>query len=214
MGRTLIEVCVDGVDRAVAAASEGADRLELNAAMELDGLTPSLGVIREVLDRVAIPVIVTVRPRGGDFVYSALEIEAMVRDIALLSQEGVTGVAFGALRPDGALDSEACARMIGAATAMETVLNRAIDASPDPLAVAEAAVELGFSRLLTSGGAPHAPEGLATLAAMQQRFGDRVGILPAGGIRAANVAELVTATGVREVHGTFREGVAAIRGAL
>ena len=124
-----VEICVDDVEGATAAEREGADRIELCAALSEGGLTPSLGLVRTVLDRVRrVGVQVMIRPRGGDFTVEATELDVMLADITALSvldraPDVVLGFVFGALTPDGRVDRATTAR-----------LKRACGAAPAALA--------------------------------------------------------------------------------
>jgi copper homeostasis protein len=201
-----IEVCVGCISDALCADAGGAGRIEISSALEVDGVTPSAGFVEGVLERVRVPVVALVRARAGGFVYDAAEVGAMARDAATLAALGVEGVALGALRPDGRIDAESMRRMAGAARAaadgVRLVCHRAFDATPDLDAAAETLAALDFDRVLTSGGAACALDGAASIARLRALSG--VAPIPAGGVRAANVGELVAATGCGWVHGSFR----------
>ena len=203
--RPLLEICVDSVEACVEAERGGADRLELCAGLVEGGTTPSIGTIGLALARVSIPIVVLVRPRRGDFLYSPVELETAARDVAAAKAAGATGVALGALRPDGTVDRRALARFCELARPMRVTFHRAFDQLREPLAELEALVDLGVDRVLTSGGAATAPEGAARIAALVRAAGKRITVLAGGGVRPANVRELVRATGVSEVHATARE---------
>ena len=181
----MIEICVDtlaGLEQAVAG---GAGRIELCAALDLGGLTPSAGLMRAAAG-CGVPVLAMMRPRAGGFVWSAPEQAAICDDIAAARAAGLAGVVLGASLPDGRLDRAALARMIAAASGLQMTLHRCFDLVPDPAAALETAIELGFHRVLTSGGALRAVDGLAQLRALQAQAAGRIGILPGAGISAAN----------------------------
>lgn len=200
-----VEICVDDVDGALAAEREGADRIELCAALSEGGLTPSLGLVRTVLDRVRrISVQVMIRPRGGDFTVEAAELDVMLADIAAVSTLDrapgvVLGFVFGALTPDHRIDIETTLRLKQACGAAPTTFHKAFDRVPDLVAALDTLAALGLDRVLTSGGAASAEDGAGTLARLVDRA-SRTTILAAGGIRAPSVRSLVERTGVREIH--------------
>lgn len=205
--RVLVEVCVDDVAGALAAEAGGADRVELCADLSQGGTTPSAGMVRAVLAAVArVGVQVMVRPRGGDFVYSPPEVDVMLADVAHLRAvaEGArvpVGVVTGVLTADGILDVAAMRRLVEAAGPLPVTAHKAVDETPHLEATYDALRDLGVVRVLTSGGASSAAEGAATLARLVER--SRAGgpiVLAGGAVRPGNAADLVAATGVREVH--------------
>jgi copper homeostasis protein len=143
-----------------------------------------------------------IRPRAGSFVYSEDDVTLMVEEIGAAIARGAAGVVVGALRSDGKLDREALGRFRDAAFDAAIVLHRAIDLVPDPVAAVEEAVALGYDKILSSGGALSAVEGMTTLAAMVAAAGERISIIAGAGVRPDNVARIIAATGVREVHGS------------
>jgi copper homeostasis protein len=196
-----IEVCVETAGDARNAEAAGAERVELCAALSEGGVTPSLGAVRRARTALARPLVVLLRPRGGDFCWSEEEVATMQADLELLRAEGVEAVALGALTPDGALDQHLMARLIAAARPLEVVLHRAIDHARDLEAAWEAASALGCARVLTSGGAAHAWAGRAQIARLVGRSASGgARIVAAGGISPENVGPLVAATGVEEIH--------------
>jgi copper homeostasis protein len=196
----IIEACVDAIDAAVEAKRGGAGRLELCGELLQGGVTPSAGLIGAVRERVKIPLFVLIRPRTGDFLYSADERDVMLRDIALAKSLGADGVVIGALTANGDVDIETTRALIDAARPMKVTFHRAFDFARDQVAALDALLALGVDRVLTSGGAASALEGAAALKALVGRAGDTMTILAGGSITASNVAEIVRASGVREVH--------------
>ncbi|KKB11932.1 copper homeostasis protein CutC [Devosia geojensis] len=199
MTRILLEVCVADAESLDAAIAGGADRIELCSALELGGLAPSLGLMQRAASA-PIPVYVMIRPRGGDFVFDEREAGIMLTDIEAARAAGLAGVVLGASRPDGALDRDLLARLVGAADGLGTTLHRAIDMAPDIDAALETAVSLGFERILTSGGARSAMDGLPALARLHDKAGSRISIMAGSGVRAGNVADLLAAVPLTEVH--------------
>ena len=196
----LFESCIDSHDAAVASARGGAGRVELCARLDVGGTTPDAALIARCVASIAIPVFVMIRPRGGDFVYDRGEVEAMETDIRTAIAAGAHGVVFGALRCDATIDAGIMRRLIDAARPLPVTCHKAIDAARDPVEALEALLALGVDRVLTSGGAATAAGGVVTLARMVARAGDALVVMAGGGVRAHNVAALVDATGVREVH--------------
>jgi copper homeostasis protein len=196
----VLEACVDSVESALAAQAGGADRVELCDDLLEGGTTPSAGSIELCRERLRIPIHVLIRPRGGDFVYSDIELEVMQRDIALAGRLGAHGVVFGALQPDGAVDVERTRALLGVARPMTVTFHRAFDFTPDADAALDALIALGVDRVLTSGQAPSAKEGTRTLSRLVTRAAGRIGILACGSVSEENIAEITRLTGVREVH--------------
>lgn len=205
----LLEVCVESVDDAVAAAAAGADRIELNSALALDGLTPSAGLLRETRGAVRVPLIAMARPRGGDFDYSDAEFRVLRRDADYAIEHGADGVAFGILT-GRRIDTRRCrtiARMTNAA-GKQVVFHRAFDVVADPFTALEQLVDLGVGRVMTSGGRPTALAGATTIARLIERAAGRIEILPAGGIRPSNVLNVLARTRCDQVHTSLRVKVA------
>jgi len=199
--RPTLEVCVDTPKGLAAAVSGGADRIELCAALSLHGLTPSPGLTAQAA-RGACPVYAMIRPREGDFVYGALDVEAMKRDIDAVRNAGLAGVVIGANRPSGELDGAVLRELIDHAKGLGVTLHRAFDLVPDFASALETAIDLGFERILTSGGERSAPLGAARLEELVAQAAGRISIMAGGGLNADNVADLIARTGVREVHGS------------
>lgn len=202
----MLEVCVEDMEGLQAAVDGGADRIELCAALPLGGLTPSLGLIQAAA-QAPLPVHVLIRPRAGDFIYNAVETELMLADIRESVGFGLAGVVIGASHPDRTLDVALLSTLIAVARdaaeprgrPVSLTLHRAFDLCPDPVAALEAAVSLGFDRILTSGGAVNAIEGQAVLAELVRQARGRIKILAGSGIDPDNVGAIL-ATGVAEIH--------------
>ncbi len=194
----LLEVCVDDPAGLAAAVAGGADRIELCAALALGGLTPSVGFMQAAAG-CGLPCMAMIRPRAGDFVYNASEVAVMRADIRAARAAGLAGVVIGASYPDGTLDADTLAVLLREAQGMDATLHRAIDLCPDPVAAVGVAMQLGFRRILSSGGAMTAPDGAATLAAMMERAGPDCTIMPGSGLTAATLPRLAHLP-LREVH--------------
>lgn len=197
---TRIEVCAADVESALAAAGGGADRIELCSALEVGGVTPGPGTIQAVRKAIELPLVILVRPRRGDFLYTGAEFEALLADIDFARAAGAEGVALGVLDSEGGLDRERTARLVERARPLEVTFHRAFDLCRDRAAVLEELVELGVDRILTSGGAPDVVKGIPELRSLVELAGERIGILPGGGVRAANALEVKRGTGASELH--------------
>lgn len=202
--RVLLEVPVASVEDAQAAQQGGADRLELNAALALGGLTPSLGTLIEVKAAVALPVCVMIRPRPGGFAYSAADFQVMQRDVDLALQHGADGIVFGILTADGRVDVERCQQVLRQMGESTAVFHRAFDVIPDPLAALEQLIDLGFRRVMTSGQEQTAYHGTKRIAEFIERAAGRIEILPAGGINRFTLADVLARTGCNQVHASLR----------
>lgn len=208
--RILLELCIASLQDALASAEGGAGRVELNSALEVGGLTPSAGLIREVVESLnATPtsVIAMIRPRPGGFHYAKSDLRVMQRDIAMALRLGVDGVALGVLTDRGEVDEDACKALIEPvlAAGKQAVFHRAFDVTPDAPQALEALIRVGFTRLLTSGQASSAWAGVEVLAALIKQAALRIEILPGAGIGPDNVADLVRHCGCTQVHGSMRK---------
>ncbi|MCC7320973.1 MAG: copper homeostasis protein CutC [Rubellimicrobium sp.] len=203
----ILEVCIDGPEGLLAAHEGGADRVELCAALSVGGLSPAVTLVRMAAD-LDMPGVAMIRPRPGDFVWSAAEVAFMEREIDLMQEMGVLGVVIGASRPDGRLDDAVLRRLLaGVDEGREAVLHRAFDLAPDPFEALEMAVDLGFDRILTSGGAVRAADALPLLRRLVDRARDRLTILPGSGITPANAGAILEALGVDEIHASCAQAV-------
>lgn len=210
----VLEIAANSLASALAAEAGGATRIELCSALELGGITPSAGLLARVRERVSIPIHVLVRPRAGDFAYSAHEHETMLADIAHCAALGCDGVVIGALAADGQVDAARCRELLQAAGPLDTTFHRAIDVCPDMCGALEAIVALGFRRVLTSGGAADAVAGAGMVRRLVERAGDRIAVMPGSGINAGNIAALAAATGAGEFHASAKRALPSrMRGA-
>lgn len=202
VGAVVTEVCVESTAGARAAALGGADRVELCAALELGGITPSAGLLEAVVD--VIPTHVLIRPRGGGFCYSSGEIRVMAKDVEHAIGRGAESVVLGALTENGGIDLPAMVRLLGAAGDAPVTFHRAFDSVRDPMAALDDLIELGVDRLLTSGGRPTAVEGIDVIAEFVLRCGDELRVMPGSGITPENAATVIVGTGAREIHFSAR----------
>ena len=207
--RPLLEVCVDSVEGCIAAHEGGADRVELCASLVEGGTTPSLGMLAACRDAAPIPIMAMIRPRGGDFLYSPHELAAMRTDIARAKEAGASGVVLGLLRADGTVDVERTRELIDRARPMQVTFHRAFDMARDALEALDALTALGVDRVLTSGREASVIEGLDRIAALVRAAGERIVVMPGGGVREDNIRRVIDATGAREVHFTARGQLAS-----
>lgn len=205
-----LEVCVDNAGGLAAALIGGADRIELCSALEIGGLTPTAGLLR-VASASPVPVVAMIRPRGGDFCFDDLETQLMLNEIDAVAAAGLQGVVLGASLPDGQLDQRTLARLVRRAAdhKLRCTLHRAIDLCPDLAQATSLAVDLGFERILTSGGARSAPDGLAGLQRCFDAAAGRIAIMPGAGINAGNVGLLRARLPLTDVHASCSEPLPA-----
>lgn len=196
----VVESCVDSLEAAIASVAGGADRIELCANLDAGGTTPAPSLVEAVTRAVSVPVMVMVRPRGGDFVYTPDEADALRRDVAAVRAAGAHGVVTGALTRERGVDMPLMHALVTAAAPLAVTCHKAFDAARDLDAALEQLVALGIRRVLTSGGANTAVDGAATLRRLVQRAAGRVTVIAGGQVRASTVGALLAATGVREVH--------------
>ena len=196
----IFEVCVNSAISAIEAQKGGAGRVELCENMHDGGTTPSAGSIRVARKNLHIPLFVMIRPRGGDFLYSDDEFEIMKEDIRMAGKLGADGVVFGMLMPDGAIDFLRMKTLVDLARPMAVTCHRAFDMTPDPLKAMDDLINLGIDRILTSGQQPTALEGSGLIRDLIAKANGRIIVMPGSGIKEHNIAELVRATGAKEVH--------------
>ena len=202
----MFEVCANGVESCIAAQEGGADRVELCAAIPEGGTTPSYGeikVARRVLTTTRLHVII--RPRGGDFLYSDLEVERMAADIAVCRDLGVDGVVFGCLRADGTIDVQKNRFLMEQARGMSVTMHRAFDRPINPEQALEDAITLGFDRILTSGQQPKAVQGMELLSRLNRQAAGRIFLMAGSGVTEQNIREIHETTGLKEFHFSARE---------
>ncbi|MBI9018135.1 MAG: copper homeostasis protein CutC [Phycisphaerae bacterium] len=197
-----LEVCCGSVDDAIEASSGGADRVELNSSMFFGGLTPSMGSVIEAKKQLDIPVIVMIRPRGGGFCYTAVEYEIMLHDTKLALDNGADGIVFGILKPDGTIDVHRSMEIVKLAKAAgkDIVFHRAFDVTPNPFVALEQLIDMGIDRILTSGQEDSVPQGIPLLKQLIEKAGERIEILPGGGIKQHNAAFVIKQTGTKMIH--------------
>lgn len=182
------------------AEKAGASRIELCAYPDVGGTTPSYGLTQYALAHLSIPVFPMIRPRGGNFVYDEYELDIMKRDILACRELGCPGIATGILTPDGRIDMPNLSRLVEWAGPMAVTCHKAFDRTTDAAQALEDVVAAGCSRVLTSGLKPTATEGSNVLQQLVKLANGRIVIMPGGGVRSTNIAELVTSVNANEYH--------------
>jgi len=196
----VVEACVESLEGALAAQQLGVGRVELCMGMAEGGTTPSLGMIELARERLRIPVHIMIRPRGGDFCYSDLELETMRRDIQRARRVGIDGIVIGVLCEDGTVDELRMRFLLEEIGPMNVTFHRAFDMTRDPHEALQTLFDLRVSRILTSGQQPSVLEGLELIRDLVVRAENRLIVMPGGGVCDDNVEEILARTGAREIH--------------
>jgi copper homeostasis protein len=196
----LCEISVETVEAALAAVRGGAQRIEVCADLSAGGLTPDEGLMRKARELVHVPIFAMIRPRAGDFVYSASEYERMRADIEMAERARMDGIVLGILTRGRRVDVERTRELVNLARPLAATFHRAFDDVADLYTGLEEVIETGAARVLTSGGAAGAPDGIERLARLVAAAKERNIVLPGGGINAANALQVAKQTGARELH--------------
>ena len=205
----IFEICVDSVPGVRAAKAAGADRVELCADLLEGGVTPSRGMIRQARTITGIGLSVMIRPRGGDFLFDDDEFTIMRSDIETAKAEGADGVVIGLLTAAGEVDMARTRELIALARPLSITFHRAFDMTPEPFRALDMVIELGVDRVLTSGQEASVLEGLPLIVELIERAGDRIAIMPGGGITARNIDRILAAARPREIHFAALEPIAS-----
>jgi copper homeostasis protein len=204
MGR-IIEICANSAQSCVEAEAGGAKRVELCAAIPEGGTTPSYGEIKTAQKLTSkIDINVIIRPRGGDFLYTEAEIQAMLCDIEMAKQLKVHGVVFGCLTKTGDIDVPLMKKLIEAAYPLSVTCHRAFDGCRNPYLAMEQLIELGVDRILTSGQQPDAVKGIPLIKELVRKAAGRIIIMPGCGVRENNISQIEAETGATEFHTSAR----------
>jgi copper homeostasis protein len=196
----VIEACIDSLASARAAEKGGAGRLELCDSLADGGTTPSAGMLATVRDAVTLPVFAIIRPRGGGFAYDDDELTVIRRDIDVIKRHGADGIVVGVLNPGATVDRETLTRLVEEASPLPVTFHRAFDLTRDLGESLEVLIECGVERVLTSGGAPSALEGVESIASLVRQADRRIRIMAGGGLREDHVGAVVARSGVTEIH--------------
>jgi len=202
--RFTLEICANSIESATAAQKGGAHRIELCTNLAEGGTTPSYGQIKWCLENLQLEVWPLIRARGGDFLYTDAEFESMLLDITYCKKIGCHGVVTGILNTDGSIDQERCRQIISTASPMPVAFHRAFDMSNDLSKNLESIIDLGFVRLLTSGGKENALTGANEIAQLILQAEERIEIMPGTGINAENIIEIAKITGAKSFHTTAK----------
>lgn len=203
--RIKLEICVDSVESAINAQIAGADRVELCNNLAEGGTTPGYGTLISARSNLDIGLHVLIRPRGGDFLYSDLEFDIMRRDIEICGESGADGIVTGLMNAGGNIDVERTAKLVEFAYPMSVTFHRAFDMCSDPVKGLEDVCSTGASRLLTSGQRNRALDGIELIRQLVVSAGERLLVMPGGGIDESNASLIVSATKVKEIHLTGRK---------
>lgn len=182
------------------ASAAGAQRIELCEDYNVGGITPGYELIKKVRASCALPLHVIIRPRAGNFVYSDTEIETIKHSVQFCKQTGIDGIVFGALNPQQQPDLELCKCVVQLSGTIPVTFHRAIDACLNMEASIESLIEIGIKRVLTSGGKQQAEAGAPLLKKLQWRYGQKIIIMPGGGVRSSNLQKILKQTSCTEVH--------------
>jgi copper homeostasis protein len=192
-----IEICANSYQSAFNAQNAGADRIELCSELAVGGITPSYGLLKEVLSKLSIPVYVLIRPRSGDFCYSNDDFEIIKQDINLCKKLQCDGIVSGVLHQDMTIDIQRTKELIALAEPLPFTFHRAFDSVPNPLQAVQQLDEMGVERILTSGQQSNAIDGLPLLSKLQENFSGI--IIPASGINPKNIKQFADGT-FKEIH--------------
>ena len=207
MKRDLFEVCAGSVQDCINAQLGGADRVELNSALHLGGLTPSLAMLKLVKEKTSLKVICMDRPRAAGFCYDDVEIETMFEDAKILLENGADGISFGFLNSDATINVTETKKMVELIHQYqkEAVFHRAFDCVDNPMHAIKQLIDGGVDRILTSGLQPTAMQGASVLEKLQSEFGNQIELLAGSGINANNIRALKEQTGLHQFHGSCKE---------
>lgn len=196
----LLEIACFDLPSALAAAANGADRIELCENYSVGGITPPREIIKQAKKRIKIPIHVIIRPRGGNFVYSEEELSQMKADILFCKEQKINGIVFGILKSNRTVNAKANKKLLAICGAMQTTFHRAIDDCIEIEKQLTAVCKLGFNNVLTSGGKSNAELGIKTIYSLQKKFETKINIIPGGGIRAHNLKTIIKKSGCRQIH--------------
>ena len=203
----ILEIAVFNIQSALLASQAGADRLELCENPADGGTTPSFGTLKTIREKVSVPVFPIIRARGGDFFYTAEELDVMQKDIVLCKQLGFEGVVMGALKKDATVDTETIKRWVEMAYPLEVTFHRAFDRAKDAFQSLEDVIACGCQRILTSGQVPNAFDGKDLIKKLVEQADGRIIIMPGSGVRSSNIKDLASYTGATELHSSARKNI-------
>ena len=196
----LLEICAFNIQSCFIAEKAGAGRIELCAGAVYGGITPGFGTLKYAIEKISIPMWPMIRPRGGNFIYDVHELAIMKKDILVCRELGYHGIVTGIQLPDGRIDTVQLKRIVEWAHPMQVACHKVFDGTPDAFAALEDVISAGCVRILTSGLQKTALEGAPVLARLVTQAAGRITIMPGGGVRPANIAQLIKETGATEYH--------------
>ena len=203
-----IEICIGNVEDAVKASKYPIDRIELNCALELGGLSPGIETLKYLKEHIETPICVMCRPRGGDFCYNETEYEVMYKEAEEMLENGADGIVFGYLKEDRTIDEAQTKKMVELihSYGREAVFHKAFDETEDLEDSVQRLIDLKIDRILTSGKAPSAKilEGCEVLRPLQEKYGDKIQFLPGGGVKSSNASDVLKISGCRQIHMTAK----------
>ena len=204
--KAIIEVCAGSYADCLAAEKGGATRVELNSALSVGGLTPTIAILVRVKKETNLKVICMDRPRAAGFCYDEADTTIMMDDAKVLLENGADGLAFGFLQENGEVDAEKTKAMCALihSYGKEAVFHRAFDVTPDPFAAMETLIDCGVDRVLTSGQKAKAMDGMSLIGELQKRYGEKIEILAGSGMNASNALEMIEKTGIHQVHSSCK----------
>ncbi|WP_250435272.1 copper homeostasis protein CutC [Hanstruepera flava] len=195
----LLEICTNSYQSAINAQETGAHRIELCSELSVGGITPSYGLIKQVVEALTIPVFVLIRPRSGNFYYTSAEFEIIKQDIQICKDLGCHGIVSGVLNIDNAIDIKRTQELVELSKPLQFTFHRAFDCVPNPQESLEQLIQLGVERVLTSGQKPNAMEGINLLKELKEQAKNKIKILVGSGINSENVYQFKKA-GFEEIH--------------
>ena len=194
-----LEICANSFLSAKNAQEVGAHRIELCSELSVGGVTPSYGLLKKIVEELTIETFVLIRPRSGNFVYSEAELDIMKQDIQLCKELGCHGIVSGVLNEDKTIDFDRTKKLVELSKPLPFTFHRAFDEVPKPIEALTELIDLGIDRILTSGQAQKAVDGIDLLKILQDKAGNHLIILPGGGITSEN-AILFRKAGFQELH--------------
>jgi copper homeostasis protein len=205
--KVILEVAVFSVEAAIEAIKAGANRIEFCENPNEGGTTPSYGSLKTLIGLTDKPIFPIIRPRGGDFLYTAPEYECIKADLLLVKELGYPGAVIGLLKADGSIDKEKTSELVKLAAPMQLTFHRAFDRCNDPLKGLEDIIDAGCKRILTSGQVPNVAEALPLIKTLVEKAAGRIIILPGSGVRANNCRKIIDETGATEIHSSARKAI-------
>jgi copper homeostasis protein len=195
-----LEIAVSNMEAALLAEKVGVHRIELCDNLGEGGTTPSIGAIKYAIENIQIPVYPIIRPRGGDFLYSSIEMNVIKNDVAICNDMGCKGIVIGMLCKDGTIDIQNLKAVLKVSGEMKITFHRAFDRCKNVTIALEILIDHGISTVLTSGQKPNALAGANTIKELIVQANNRITIMPGAGVRASNLMDIMQQTGATFYH--------------